>query len=369
MACVRVIPKPSPRGLIPLFALVGIGAAPLCKWMIEQVLFSSATPGMLASTVLLITLMLIIAVTPLVVVTLLACFRFQHTGRLAICGVAYGLGIVGTLVIVSIIDSPDGGVENADGWLSLGISLSIAAAVCAGVAAVIPWLFRSLVLVAVHQTGQLCWGCGYDLGSVAVRRCPECGRQRVDTPPSRGIIGAVAGLLLKAARPLLILTFVCTLVLSVRTLATRTLPTMRFLDRFDTGSNMAYGHIDSWDPKPGRTYRYAVSRWIPLEGNTTGVFLQVVYDPSQGADETVLALLAVPTAPPGTVPTPALAPLLVCKLSREQAEEVIQNGVPPSLIAAIDNRVVAIQAAPASTSPSSIEHLDATRHFPGIGAK
>ncbi|MBX3402200.1 MAG: hypothetical protein KF699_02195 [Phycisphaeraceae bacterium] len=209
------------------------------------------------------------------------------------------------------------------------------------------WLARRLFGVPLEQTDppRYCWVCAYERGQIDP--CPECGTPAAAArPPLRE--AAAWRLARLGATPALALLAVGFAGYAAWRVSVDTLPTLRFVQKFDAerGWTPTYAYIDHIHGADSRGLggRYLNATGFTRElGDGSGRMILVSYRALVPGDLPVMqvrmcaeATLPLGWPPQGQRMTDWGSPgTIVADLNREQAEQVLKNGVPQGLIDAI----------------------------------
>ncbi len=245
----------------------------------------------------------------------------------------------------ALLDPFDRGATlTIDRMLLNTFGLAIVATVVASTVVLINWGVRRCWLVLVEQTGTLCWKCGYDSGSPAISRCPECG-STIDLRRFRHqpVISSARWLAQRSRALFAVATLGAVIGGAIIMRAQGTVNALRFGSRFygspkSTWVGLPRNMITGWIPDPVRTGTQAAIpclgasmklrerpeliahiNYLPVaHGGTVAMRIEIMRDPA----------VRQPLAPPGMAS-------VFCHLGRVHTEEVVDRGVSESSLGAM----------------------------------
>lgn len=354
MAPVRVIPPFRCRGLYAATASLAIVLAAAQTGLMQVNAVSQLRASLIAE----------LAVTlgpPFVFVLAFAALSQRRTPVL-LSAFLFGFIHLLTLIITgSLAAASDRGSSLLTSTLLAMLAVScISGVITALFALVIRWLARTFVVTLAEQTGQLCTHCGYTVDPASLPVCPECGLAPDFGRVRLRRLHAAGDMLRRRARPTLVSLLTLLAAATAVTVGTSGLK----LDRFrravnrDGSSSSASGLIESTGPE-GYRQRWVVGAWKPGP-NSPGLGVIVAYDPSAGPDDPVMQIRAATRTTIGPAAYSMTNLPVVCTLTRAQAEQVLQHGLPDALLEAM------LAAAGSQPGPRAVasEVIDPTPYFP-----
>lgn len=251
-----------------------------------------------------------------------------------------------------------GDVLNTPGWdwdlgsstwdwaTSAGVVL-IVACVCTWMLVYVVALVLRAVVGPIEQTADdaLCRRCAYVL-EPAMRVCPECGADRATARYRARHVIALERTLRQSGRALLFMTVVVLTGWVAHRFVIDYLPGRAFLRRFDSGGNACQAYIDHRPSGFMGTYRFEGSMGrrlgvrVPDAGGGADGEVVVAYRPRAAAGAPVMQVQVGAVTSFGGVAgsrpyTQLGSPVITASFTREQAQEVIERGLPAGLVEAL----------------------------------
>jgi hypothetical protein len=226
----------------------------------------------------------------------------------------------------SLIDPTNRGAamlvgRSPQGFLQLVFSFLVFGLALATLALGLRWLARRIVLTLVEQDGGLCWRCGYRAGSDSIRACPECGIAAGQGQRFKHAFH-MAGFAKRSAR--IALAAAALLVTMLALVWAGDAEVRRLAGFYWRFPERIGGHVPGSVP--------VATAWITLDA---GRGLRVDYAPG---DHAMTPPMELRLAVKGTGAIGAyiqhVQPGALCQLNRAQAQHVIAQGIPASLIQA-----------------------------------
>jgi hypothetical protein len=324
---VRVVPPYRSRGLASLSVLAGaLGFSTLMAYL-------QTYPGWLllsSPTVQVSTSVGAVLLPPAVLALILG--RITHRIRPhLVAALGYAAGFMVASVGVDVYQSADAGARASKILLpSLLVASVVVAALMTGLFLGVRWLVRALWFQTAEKTDLMCVSCGYDRGSEAITRCPECGMPADCSRFRLAFLLTAAARLQRLARYALPVTVILTVIAAGWFVLYRTLPVHRFYERF-----VAAGGT----PGPGYVYSCslglstvvpAAAVSVPVKGDLQGRALVLSYLPESSSAMSAMNI-TVAVHDPTTITPDVGTEWVYMILDREQANRIIRNGLPPGL--------------------------------------
>jgi hypothetical protein len=233
------------------------------------------------------------------------------------------------------------GFMSLSGALWMLVELAVAGLIGGLIGLALLWVTRLVLFVTQEQDGQWCWRCGYRTGSERITVCPECGTP-VDAARFKWnrlhrcvALGRRVGWIGAALLVLLGVAYIAA------NWSDRIAPAARFAERMGRFGTIACGNYYAPGSSPVSlgTPCLGAAR-LPLDP-ASALDLLVVYRPDVSPGGTVMQLqlfkvvgvsVVKVLGMPGDVTEASQGvPRILCDLNDEQAEEVMEHGVPQSL--------------------------------------
>lgn len=347
MPAVRVIPPHEPRGLYAATAAIALILGPLAGLAVlrRTIPIPSSSPWNELITIFLI---------PALFITAFAT-RCQRRRPVFLTALLFGFCFWLSFIVAQDLAQPtSGGAQMLSGvWVGFLLAASIIAIITALAALALRWIVRFLLVIYIEQTGPLCPRCAYPIDPAVQPICPECGSPTSEPPRRRRIAraGRVAG------RPFLIATLVILATVAAFIFARRGYPIYRFQSRLSPHqSTQPAGFIVATGPDGQSIQRTSPGAWIPFDSSPSrGVIAAYLAEDEPGLP--AMQLWVTDLIAPRTYA--ASSPSIACSLNRAQAESIIRDGVPDSLLKAME-----IAATRPPGNPTRCTEIDPTPHFP-----
>lgn len=345
MPATRVIPVHNPRGLYAAIAALGIILGPIAGLLVLNTLFLrrlTTHPILEVVEVFIIPAIFIAAFAT----------RCQRARPVFLTAFTFGFSYWLSFIIAQQLAQRDNSGSSllTSIWVGFLFAASLIALITALAALLLRWLIRWLLVIYVEQTGLLCTHCAYPTNPALQTLCPECGKP-LDPPPARDpFLTRFFRSVRRAGRAALALVLIAFIAVAAATIARRGYGIHRF-HRAVTGGEQVRpaGFIDGAAPDGTPIQRLTTGAWLPFPGDiVNGVIVAYLPDDEPGLPAAQLSVTTRPT--PNTFM--AVSPVITCSLNRAQAEAILRDGVPPSLLAAMRD---------ASPGPAVI---DPAPHFP-----
>lgn len=272
-------------------------------------------------------------------IVILSCFC-QRRLPIALCGYVFSFGAILVAGIRFINMTGSAGHTLLPAMLiPLFILSLLLASIGAVLAIVICMLLKATLVVVLEQDGTLCANCGYKLMIPNATCCSECGAETHKHQTKCGALRNSISFLYRRSRYLTIIVFLVTTIFSVRYLLVAVAPMMIFNSKF-LGSeyNFIGGYMLSGDYYNNGFVTWKTSGYTKIiKANTTKAIV-IYYEPVPKQSQPIMQirLLWAQNIAPGFAPaTFDGVPAVMANLNKEQAEYVIENGIPQTLIDAM----------------------------------
>jgi hypothetical protein len=343
---VRVVPPFAVRGVIllsvTLGSLCGVAMIEEENWAFHfaQTGFMQSQLTPLQVKILAIALTIGAGLIPAALIGLWLTCLSQRRAQMAVAAALAGAAeLLTSLLVHKVLWSVDGGTDWSD-WPLSGFltNLAIIAAISAGAALLIRWLVRVVLFTTIEQDGTRCRRCGYLLGSPVITTCPECGSAADPSRLAFARLHRVSDWMQRRALVPAGLLCAAMLVQLVITVHFRTLPALRFLGAFPSGGNAVSGLMIPRE-KPYGVHSSCVASWVPVPDDSLRAVI-ILYVPDYRSSLPPMRLAMAATPGPTPPPMSGLqgnfgSPEIGCDLSRDLAERIIREGIPPALIQAL----------------------------------
>jgi hypothetical protein len=323
---VRVVPPYRSRGLASLSVLAGALA-----WCM-LVAFVQTAPGWLPrfSMAVQVSINLGTYLLPAAVLALIL-GRITHRVRPhVVAALGYTAGLVVASVAAAVYRSPDAGaILSKILFPALPVASVVAAAVMTGLFLGIRWLVRAFWFQTVEKTDLMCASCGYDRGSAAITRCPECGEPADGSRFRLAFLLTAAARLQRLARSGLPAAMIATVTAAGWFVLYRTLPVKQFYDRFAAaGGTPCHEYVYSSSMS---AVSLAASVSVPVKGDPQGRALVISYLLENNPDLPAMNIAVAVYDPSAVVPPDNGTEWMCMILDRGQANRIIRDGLPPGL--------------------------------------
>ncbi|MCC6675520.1 MAG: hypothetical protein IT436_00115 [Phycisphaerales bacterium] len=272
---------------------------------------------------------------PLVFILGFAC-RCQRLRPVVLTAGLFGFTYWLSFIITQdLVQRTSAGAQMLSGaWVGFLFAASILA-VLAGLFAVLArWLARFLLIIYIEQTGRLCPRCAYTIDPGIQAVCPECGAAAVPDPGPRRPLARARTAIRRFAHATLLIILLVYLAAMVTIIARRGYPIYRFQSSLTNDATARPGgFIAGVKPGGAAIETWAPGVWIPFPGSPSrGVIAAYIPDDRPGLPAMQLRM-ANRLGPNSFAEA---TPLVRSSLTRAQAELVIRDGVPASLLQSIE---------------------------------
>lgn len=352
MPSTRLIPPYRARGLYAATATLGLVLGPIAGLIVLY----SALRRLTTTPVTEIAQVFII---PVIFITIFA-MRCQRLRPVFLTALLFGFTYwISFITAQNLAQRTSGGASLLAGfWLAFLIAAASIALMSAIAALLLRWLVRLFIVRYVEQTGQLCHRCAYAVDPATQPLCPECGASTTE-PPTRGRpLTAFLQAARLYARPALAIVLLLELAIDGFIIANRGYPIYRFQSAVAT-EHPYYpgGSIEGLTPDGKPFIQQTAGAWVAFPGSTTqGVIAG--YLPTDEPGFPAMQLSVYNHSGPHIYF--AVSPEVICTLSRAQAESAIRDGLPESLLKAIE---AAVQSNTAQSSRADRTIIDPAPYF------